>query len=74
MKEFRMLSTSGILRVTLRGDGKFEAGRLVPTHLVGAGLPAIDPAEVAHGAVRTLSREDFGARAVKISRDGILSR
>ncbi len=68
------LSTSGILRVTLRGDGKFEAGRLVPTHLVGAGLPAIDPAEVAHGAVRTLSREDFGARAVKISRDGILSR
>ena len=68
------LSTSGILRVTLRGDGKFEAGRLVPTHLVGAGLPAIDPAEAAHGAVRTLSREDFGARAVKISRDGILSR
>jgi hypothetical protein len=68
------LSTSGILRVTLRGDGKFETGRLVPTHLVGAGLPAIDPAEAAHGAVRTLSREDFGARAVKVSRDGILSR
>ena len=68
------LSTSGILRVTLRGDGKFETGRLVPTHLVGAGLPAIDPAEAAHGAVRTLSRQDFGARAVKISRDGILSR
>ena len=68
------LSTSGILRVTLRGDGKFEAGRLVPTHLVGPGLPAIDPAEAAHGVVRTLSRQDFGARAVKISRDGILSR
>jgi len=68
------LSTSGILRVTLRGDGKFETGRLVPTHLVGAGLPAIDPAEAAHGVVRTLSRQDFGARAVKISSDGILSR
>lgn len=68
------LSTSGILRVTLRGDGRFETGRLVPTHLVGAGLPAIDPAEAAHGVVRTLSREDFGARGVKISRDGILSR
>jgi len=68
------LSTSGILRVTLRGDGKFEAGRLVPTHLVGAGLPAIDPAEAAHGVVRTLSREDFGARAVRVSSDGILSR
>ncbi|MCZ7590064.1 MAG: CapA family protein [Gaiella sp.] len=68
------LSTSGILRVTLRGDGRFETGRLVPTHLVGAGLPAIDPAEAAHGVVRTLSREDFGTRGVKISRDGILSR
>ena len=68
------LSTSGILRVTLRGDGKFETGRLVPTHLVGPGLPAIDPAEAAHGVVRTLSRQDFGARAVKISPDGILSR
>jgi hypothetical protein len=68
------LSTSGILRVTLRGDGKFEAGRLVPTHLVGGGVPAIEPAEPADGVVRSLSREDYGARAVKNSRDGILSR
>ena len=68
------LSTSGILRVTLRGDGRFETGRLVPTHLVGAGLPAIDPSEAAHGVVRTLSRDDFGARGVKVSADGILSR
>jgi Bacterial capsule synthesis protein PGA_cap len=68
------LSTSGILRVTLRGDGKFETGRLVPTQLVGAGLPALDPAEEAHGVVRGLSRDDFGARAVKIAPDGILSR
>ena len=56
------------------GAGRFETGRLVPTHLVGPGLPAIDPAEAAHGVVRTLSREDFGARGVKISPDGILSR
>ena len=68
------LSTSGILRVTLRGDGTFETGRLVPTHLVGEGVPALDPAEAAHGIVRTLSRQDFGARAVKISPDGVLSR
>jgi len=68
------LSTSGILRVTLRGDGRFETGRLVATHLVGAGLPAIDAGETAHGVVRTLSRQDFGARGVKISADGILSR
>jgi hypothetical protein len=68
------LSTSGILRITLRGDGRFETGRLVATRLVGPGVPAIDDAEAAHGVVRTLSREDFGARGVKVSRDGILSR
>jgi poly-gamma-glutamate capsule biosynthesis protein CapA/YwtB (metallophosphatase superfamily) len=68
------LSTSGILRVTLDGAGRFETGRLVPTHMVGAGLPALDPSEAAHGIVRTLSREDFGSRGVKVSADGILSR
>ncbi len=68
------LSTSGILRVTLRGDGKFETGRLVATHLAGSGLPAIDSSEAAHGVVRSLSREDFAGRAVKVSADGILSR
>ena len=68
------LSISGILRLTLRGDGRFESGTLVPTVLVGAGVPALDPAESAHGIVRTLSRQDFGARAVKISANGNLSR
>lgn len=68
------LSQSGILRVTLRGNGRFDSGTLVPTRLVGAGLPALDPAESAHGIVRTLSREDFGARGVKVSANGNLSR
>ncbi len=68
------LSTSAILRVTLRGDGAFESGTLVPTRLVGAGSPALDPAETAHGVVRTLSRQDFGARGVKVSSSGILER
>ncbi|HET9288958.1 MAG TPA: CapA family protein [Gaiella sp.] len=67
------LSTSAILRITLRGDGTFETGRVVPTHLVGPGLPALDPAETAHGMLRSLSREDFGTRAVEISADGILA-
>ena len=68
------LSTSAILRVTLDGAGRFETGQLVPTHMVGAGMPALDPSETAHGVVRTLSREDFGTRGVKVSREGVLSR
>lgn len=68
------LSQSGILRVTLRGDGGFDSGTLVPTRLVGAGLPALDPTESAHGIVRTLSKADFGVRAVKVSANGSLTR
>ena len=37
------LSVSGILRVTLRGDGTFETGTLVPTLLVGDGRPGARP-------------------------------
>jgi hypothetical protein len=68
------LSISGILRVTLRGDGGFDSGTLVPTRMVGGGLPALDPAETAHGMVRTLSKQDFGARGVKVSSSGQLTR
>jgi hypothetical protein len=68
------LSVSGILRVTLKGNGSFDSGTLVPTRMVGAGIPALDPAETAHGIVRTLSKEDFGARAVKVATNGTLSR
>ncbi len=67
------LSVSGILRVTLRGDGTFETGTLVPTRLVGEGVPALDPAESAHELVRTLSHQDFGAHAVKVAATGELS-
>jgi poly-gamma-glutamate capsule biosynthesis protein CapA/YwtB (metallophosphatase superfamily) len=67
------LSVSGILRVTLDGDGRFETGLLVPTRLVGKGTAALDPAEQGHEIVRSLSRADFGARRVRISRTGVLS-
>lgn len=68
------LSVSGILRITLRGDGAFEAGVLVPTRLNANGRPELDPSEQAHGAVRALSKSDFGTRAVTISPAGALGR
>ncbi len=66
------LSVSGILRVTLRADGSWVGGRLVATRLVGEGVPALDPAERAHGLVRELSREDFGRRGIRVSVTGQL--
>ncbi|HEY7380696.1 MAG TPA: CapA family protein [Gaiella sp.] len=68
------LSVSGILRITLSGDGTFEAGVLVPTKLAGKGIPVLDAEEAAHGVVRQLSRSDFGARAVTITSAGALAR
>jgi poly-gamma-glutamate capsule biosynthesis protein CapA/YwtB (metallophosphatase superfamily) len=72
---YDVFSLGGALSTSaLDGAGRFESGQLVPTHMVGAGMPALDPSEAAHGVVRTLSREDFGARGVKVSREGVLSR
>ncbi|HEU0335538.1 MAG TPA: CapA family protein [Gaiellaceae bacterium] len=68
------LSVSGILRLTLRGDGRFESGILVPTHLVGPGVPQLDPGERAHGLVRDLSRLDFGGHGVTVAPTGALGR
>jgi len=63
-----VLSTSGVLRVTLESDGTFVSGRLRPTELVGAGTPA--PGGDAISLVGGLSRADFGATAVRIGRSG----
>ncbi len=68
------LSMSAILHVTLRSDGTFVKGNLVPTRLTSDGMPALDPSGAALGVIRTLSREDLGSRAVKISSTGRLSR
>lgn len=66
------LSVSGILKVTLRGDGSWVKGELVPTQLAGSGIPALDPAERAHGLVRDVSSDDFGSRAMRVSVTGRL--
>jgi hypothetical protein len=63
---------SGVLRVTLRGDGSWVKGKLAPTALVGAGAAVRDPAERAHGVVRALSQEDFDGRAIRVSPTGEL--
>lgn len=68
------LSVSGILRLTLRADGRFESGILVPTRLDGAGVPKLDTEERAHGLVRRLSRLDFGGRGVTVAPSGVLGR
>jgi Bacterial capsule synthesis protein PGA_cap len=76
---YKTLNTSGVsgvsavLRVTLAPDGSFAAGEVVPLVLDANGTPAADPAEAAHGVVRTLSRMDFGRRGAGIDSRGRIS-
>ncbi len=63
----------GILQVSLGGDGSWRGGRLVPVQLVGYGTPRLDWRGASVDAVRSLSRADFGARAVRVARSGALS-
>jgi hypothetical protein len=67
-----LTGTSGILQVTLSRTAAWVAGQLVPITLVPDGIPRPDSTNAADGLVRTLSRADFGKRAMSISRAGVL--
>ncbi|MFE9451998.1 CapA family protein [Streptomyces sp. NPDC006739] len=64
------LSTSGVLRVTLRADGTYVSGRLHPTRIVEPGTP--EPGGDGIDLVAGVSEEDFGSHAARISSDGAI--
>jgi hypothetical protein len=76
---YRTLNTAGvpgvtgILQVTLRRDALWQSGRLDALTIAGTGIPRPDASGAARGAVRTLSAEDFGASAMRISVKGVLT-
>jgi poly-gamma-glutamate capsule biosynthesis protein CapA/YwtB (metallophosphatase superfamily) len=63
---------TGVLRLTLRRDGTWNAGELLPITIAGDGIPRPDPLAAAPRLVRELSREDFGNRAMRVSARGAL--
>jgi hypothetical protein len=63
---------SAILHVTLKADGSWLTGRLVPVRIVAPGVPRLDPARSAWTTVRKLSRADFGRNAMRVSPSGTL--
>jgi hypothetical protein len=67
-----VLGDSGVLHVTLGADGSWQSGALTAVRLVSPGLPALDPEHTAFGLVRTLSAEDFGDDAMRVSPTGTL--
>jgi hypothetical protein len=63
-----VLSQSAVLQVTLKANGQFVSARLRPIRLNAVGVPV--PGGYGISDIRTLSREDFGATAARISASG----
>lgn len=68
-----VLGVSGILRVTLRRDGTFVSGSLVPTRMVSPGLPRMDPNKQAITLVSGLCKSDFPQTGAHIAADGAIT-
>jgi hypothetical protein len=58
--------------VTLSANGAFVRARFDSTRLEGAGRAFPDPSNAAARFVATLSREDFGANAARVSGRGVI--
>ncbi|NJC83792.1 CapA family protein [Planosporangium mesophilum] len=68
-----VVGVGGVLKVTLRKDGSYVAGSLVPTHMVAPGLPATDPAKQALSLVRGLGDADLPDSAARIAANGSIT-
>jgi hypothetical protein len=66
------LSLSALLTLKLDGAGRFAGGRVIPLRLVEPGTPTYDPNTGAIRFLNTLSREDFGANAVRLGPSGTI--
>jgi hypothetical protein len=73
LSTFGSLGESALLRVTLDERGGFKTGSLVPLRLVGAGTPVFDARGASITRIRALSKEDFGAKAMRMSASGKLA-
>ena len=66
------LSLSALLTLKLDAKGGFIGGRIVPLRMTGIGTPGYDPTNGAIRLLNTLSREDFGANAVRLGPTGTI--
>lgn len=63
-----------VLEAELDREGRFVAGRIVPTRQRGFGVPALDERLTAADVIRWLSRQDFPVSGVVIGQDGTIGK
>ena len=69
-----MLADSAVLHVRLVASGAFRSGWISSVRLIDAGMPVPDPAGTGAGLIAQLSRDDLGARAVRVAPAGRIAR
>jgi hypothetical protein len=62
-----------VLETSVGPDGSFQGGRIHPLIQEGQNGPRPDKNNTVIGVVRQLSKDDFGATAVKVAADGTIS-
>ncbi len=67
------MDLSGILRVTLSGNGSFQSAHFTSVAATGDGQPTIDGSGAASSLVNQLSQADFGPSAAIIQPNGDLA-
>jgi Bacterial capsule synthesis protein PGA_cap len=68
-----VVGISEILRVTLRKDGTYVSGTLVPAQMVAPGVPRLDPRKQAISLVSSLTTVDFPHTGARIGADGAVT-
>ena len=68
-----VVGISEILRVTLRGDGTYVSGTVVPAQMVAPGVPRLDPRKQAISLLSGLTRADFPRTGARIGADGAVT-
>ncbi|OLB67185.1 MAG: capsular biosynthesis protein [Actinobacteria bacterium 13_2_20CM_2_72_6] len=68
-----VVGISAILRVTLRGDGSFVSGTLVPARMIAPGVPRLDPQKQSTSLVSGLSKADFPKTGAHLGADGSIT-
>ena len=69
-----VLADSAVLHVRLVASGAFRSGWISSVRLIDAGMPVPDPAGTGAGLIAQLSRDDLGARAVRVAPAGRIAR
>lgn len=67
------LGVGGILKVTLRPDGAYVRGSLMPTVVVAPGVPHADPKRQSVTLVGGLSKTDFPSTGARFAADGTIT-